>query len=61
MATAPLVPVTEETSERATVEPAVEIELEDFQRAQSNPRVKALIEDAVAEGDRLEREGRIRW
>ncbi len=61
MATAPLVPVVDETSERATVEPAVEIELDDLLRAQSDPRVKALLEDAVAEGARLEREGRIRW
>jgi hypothetical protein len=43
------------------VKPAVEIELDDLLRAQSDPRVKALLEDAVAEGARLEREGRIRW
>lgn len=61
MATAPLVPVVDETSDRPTIEPAVEIELDDLLRAQSDPRVKALLEDAVAEGARLEREGRIRW
>jgi hypothetical protein len=61
MATAPLVPVIDKTRKRPTIEPALEIELDDFQRAQSNPRVKALLEDAVAEGARLEDEGRIRW
>ena len=37
------------------------IDYEEFERARRDPRVIALLRDAVLEGERLEREGRVRW
>jgi hypothetical protein len=37
------------------------IDYEEFERARRDPRVIALLRDAVLEGARLEREGRVRW
>jgi hypothetical protein len=41
--------------------PYVTIDYEEFERARRDPRVIALLRDAVLEGERLEREGRVRW
>lgn len=39
----------------------VTIDYEEFERARRDPRVIALLRDAELEGERLEREGRVRW
>ncbi len=41
--------------------PCVTIDYEKFERARRDPRVIALLRDADLEGERLEREGRVRW
>jgi hypothetical protein len=37
------------------------IDYDAFERARRDPRVIALLRDADLEGERLEREGRVRW
>jgi hypothetical protein len=41
--------------------PCAVIDYEEFERVRRDPRVIALLRDAVLEGERLEREGRVRW
>jgi hypothetical protein len=43
------------------MQPAAEIELDELQEAQRDPRIKALLKRAAEEGARVEREGRKRW
>jgi hypothetical protein len=40
---------------------ATEIDLEEIQEARRDPAVHALLQEAAAEGARVEREGRQRW
>ena len=61
MAATPLVPVVDEANRLSATHTAAEIDLDELQEARRDPRIKALLKKAAAEGARVEREGRKRW
>jgi hypothetical protein len=60
MGSSPLVPYVDPRRE-APEGPAAEIPLDELMEAREDPRLAALLKDAEAERQRVDREGRRRW
>jgi hypothetical protein len=54
-------PAIDESDKLSRIEPAAEIELEQLRAAERNPEIKAFVQEAIAEGERVVREGRRHW
>ncbi len=56
-----LVPVVDQGERRQVMSPAAKIALDDLQEARRDPLIKNLLKEAIAEGERVKREGRRHW
>lgn len=61
MAATPLVPTVDPSQSPDRESDAAEIDLDELQDARHDPKVKTLLKDALAAGQRVTREGRNRW